>query len=221
MNQLRLVIGPVALIALALLALATIAGYVLVPAETLMPVHWGPSGEADAFWPRNSALLVPPVLVLLLGGLFVAILARGRGADGARSGLRAAFAGIALLMAGIQASVVGIALGYPIDMVRVIAFGLGVMFVFLGNILPKSQPNSYSGVRLRWTLSSQANWAATNRFTGTLMMLAGVLLAVASLFVAQPPVLLTITILVAIIPSLAGVIFSYRFARREDATRPL
>lgn len=221
MNQLRLVTGPVAFIALALLALATIAGYVLVPSETLMPVHWGPSGEADAFWPRNFALLMPPILVLVLGGLFAVILARGRGADRARSGLRVAFAGIAFLMAGIQAGAVAIALGYPVDMVSVIAFGLGAVFVFLGNILPKSQPNSYSGVRLRWTLASPANWVATNRFTGTLMMLAGVLLAICALLIAQPPVLLAITILAAIVPSLAGVIFSYRFARREGAARPL
>ena len=220
MNQLRLV-GPFALVSAAVLAAATIAGYVMVPPETLMPVHWGPDGTADGFLPRNLALLMPPVILAALWLIFALVLKRGGEVDRARQGLRAAFAGIGMLMAVIQIATIAIALGYPVDMIRVIAFCVGLLFIGLGNVMPKSQPNSYAGFRLRWTLESPANWVATNRFTGTLMMLGGVVLAITALLVAEPLWLLTLIVLCTAAPSLAGIIYSYRFARREGATRPL
>lgn len=219
MNQLRL-FGPLALASVAALAAATVVGYLTVPPETLMPVHWGPDGAADAFWPRNLALLMPPAILAALGLVFALVLSRGGEGDRARQGLRAAFAGIAVLMAAIQIATIAIALGYPVDMVRVIAFCLGILFIGLGNVMPKSQPNSYAGFRLRWTLESPANWIATNRFAGLLMMIGGVILALAALFVAHPLWLLAAIVLCTAGPCLAGIVYSYRFAQKEKATRP-
>lgn len=219
MNQLRLV-GPLALGSVAALAAATIAGYLMVPPETLMPVHWGPDGAADGFLPRNLALLMPPAILAILWLIFAIVLPLGGEVDRARQGLRAAFAGIAMLMAAIQIATIAIALGYPVDMIRVIAFCIGLMFIGLGNIMPKSQPNSYAGFRLRWTLESPANWVATNRFAGMLMMLGGAVLALAALLVSHPLWLLAVIVLCLAVPSLAGIAYSYRFARREKATRP-
>lgn len=220
MNQLRLV-GPFALVSVAALAAATVAGFVLVSSETMMPVHWGPDGAADGFLPRNQALLMPPAILAVLWLIFAVVLKRGGEVDRARQGLRAAFAGIGMLMAAIQIATIAIALGYPVDMVRVIAFCIGLMFIGLGNVMPKSQPNSYAGFRLRWTLESPANWVATNRFAGALMMLGGIILAVAALLVAQPLWLLAVIVLCTAAPSLAGIVYSYRFAQREKAARPL
>ena len=219
MNRSRL-FGPLALGSVAALAAATIAGYLMVPPETLMPVHWGPDGAADGFLPRNLALLMPPAILAILWLIFAIVLSRGGEVDRARPGLRAAFAGIGMLMAAIQAAGIAIALGYPVDMIRVIAFCIGLMFIGLGNVMPNSQPNSYAGFRLRWTLESPANWVATNRFAGILMMMAGVVLALAAMLVAQPLWLLAAIVLCIAVPSLAGVIYSYRFAQRERATRP-
>ncbi len=47
---------------LVLLAAATVAAYVLVPESLQLPIHWGPSGAADVFWPRNAALIIAPAI---------------------------------------------------------------------------------------------------------------------------------------------------------------
>lgn len=219
MTQLRL-FGPVALVSMAVLAAATVAGFLLVPPETLMPVHWGLDGGADGFLPRNLALLMPPAILAGILLTFAWVLTRGKKAERAQQGLRAAFAGIGLLMAAIQTAAVAIALGHPVDMIRVIAFCVGLLFIGLGNVLPKSQPNSYAGFRLRWTLESPANWIATNRFAGMLMMLGGAVLALVALFVAHSLWLLAVIVLCTAVPSVAGVVYSYRFARRESTRRP-
>lgn len=207
-------------IALALvLLLATIAGFVLIPADTILPVHWGPTGQADRFMPRDGALVMLPGIAALVVGLIV-VAAKKSPSDrvaGARSGLRVVVPVILGLASVIQVGTVLIGLGHQVDMVRMIVLGVGVMFVVLGNVLPKSQPNMLSGVRLPWTLKSAANWQATNRLVGMLMLLGGLLMVLAALLTGHPLVLLATVLAGAIVPTLVGAIYSYRLSRGEGA----
>src|SRR5690606_40765419 len=102
MNKTRL-LSPSAFAGLALLIVITIVGYALVPAGTEMPVHWGPDGAADAYLLRDWALLMPLVVVAVLAVVFRIAIERGPEGERAAAGLRTAFAGLALLMAAIQA----------------------------------------------------------------------------------------------------------------------
>ncbi|WP_164125602.1 SdpI family protein, partial [Stenotrophomonas maltophilia] len=77
------------------------------------------------------------------------------------------------LALAIQAGVVLIGAGYPDLMVRIISLGIGVMLILLGNVLPKTQPNRLAGLRLPWAGTDPAEWRATQRLTGILMMLCG------------------------------------------------
>ena len=43
---------------------------------------------------------------------------------------------------------------------------LGLLFLILGNYMPKCTQNRYMGIKIKWTLSSKENWNATHRFTG-------------------------------------------------------
>jgi uncharacterized membrane protein len=53
--------------------------------------------------------------------------------------------------------------------------------VVIGNVLPKSRPGFFVGIRTPWTITDTDNWIATNRLGGKLMMLAGALVLVAAL----------------------------------------
>lgn len=50
---------------------------------------------------------------------------------------------------------------------------VGVMLVVIGNMLPKSRPGFFIGIRTPWTISDTDNWIATHRLGGKLMMLIG------------------------------------------------
>lgn len=210
-------LGWGALGGIALLLATSIAGYVLVPAGALMPVHWGPDGAADAHLARDWALLMPLVVVAALGVLFRIVLERGPQGERAASGLRTAFAGVTLLMAAIQAGAIAVTLGSDVDVVRIVVFGLGLLFIAMGNILPKSQPNSFAGMRLPWTMNDPANWQATNRLSGVLMMVGGLVLALAALLVGDQAWLLPIVAICVLGPVLIGTIYSYRLSRRGRA----
>lgn len=203
-----------ALASLALLAAITIVGYAILPADAQMPVHWGPDGAADFHMARNWALLVPVAVILFIGVAFQIVLQRGLHGERAAPSLRTAFAGLALLMAALQAGAIAITLGFALDMVRLVVFALGVLLIVLGNILPKSQPNAFAGMRLPWTLDDPANWQATNRLSGILMMVGGFAMALAALLIGDKAWLFAITALGIVGPLLAGILFSYRLSRQ-------
>lgn len=67
------VLTRINLLLLALLAAVTAYAFVAVPADAILPVHWGPDGQADRFAGRTEAFLMMPVIVLAMCGLFAAI----------------------------------------------------------------------------------------------------------------------------------------------------
>ena len=64
---------PLKLLLLATLAAAVVAGFILIPAGTSLPVHWNIAGEPDGYWPREWALLVPVGVTLLVWGIFAGV----------------------------------------------------------------------------------------------------------------------------------------------------
>ena len=51
--------------------------------------------------------------------------------------------------------------------------GLGLLFLIMGNYLPKFRQNGVIGIRVKWTMENEENWAMTHRFAGKCLMIAG------------------------------------------------
>ncbi|GAA2841516.1 putative membrane protein [Aminobacter aminovorans] len=201
----------------AALAAVTLAGYLLVPAGSMLPIHWGPSGEADSFWPRNTALLLAPVAVIVLSAL-LAFIGNRAGPEQMASSKHAFGTVIPVitgLMLAIQSSIVLIGLGYPDQMVRVITLSLGVMLLLLGNVMPKTQPNAIAGVRLPWIMNDPALWRATQRLTGMLFVAGGILLVVCASLVQHPAWLIVALLAAFLVPLTVGSFYSFLIARRS------
>lgn len=58
---------------------------------------------------------------------------------------------------------------------------IGVLFVIIGNYLPKCKPNRYMGIKLPWTFASEENWYKTHRFGGKVWVAAGFIIILAEL----------------------------------------
>lgn len=52
---------------------------------------------------------------------------------------------------------------------------MGVIFLLVGNYMPKCHQNYTIGIKLPWTLDDEENWNLTHRFTGRLFVIFGVL----------------------------------------------
>ena len=58
-------------------------------------------------------------------------------------------------------------------MSRVVPLGMGILFIALGNVLPRVEPNWFVGIRTPWTLSSDSVWRKTHRTGGWTFFLGG------------------------------------------------
>jgi uncharacterized membrane protein len=72
-------------------------------------------------------------------------------------------------------------LGYQIDITFYMELLLGVLFVIIGNYLPKARQNYTIGIRIPWTLANEENWNRTHRLAGYLWMIGGILMIIACL----------------------------------------
>jgi uncharacterized membrane protein len=199
----------------ALLAV-TLGGYLLIPSGSLLPVHWGPSGEPDAFWPRDLALLMPPVIGMAVTAVFWALggFAPPAQLEASRHAWRTVVPALTALFLTIQAGIVLAGLGYPDLMVRMICVAIGVMLVLLGNIMPKMQPNGLAGIRLPW-LGDAIVWQKTQRLGGLMFVIGGLVLLACAAFLAEPMYLVAALLAALLVPVASTTIYSYRMAHRR------
>ena len=95
------------------------------------------------------------------------------------------------------------------------AMGFGLLFIVLGNYMPKFRQNSFMGIRVKWTLESEANWNATHRMGGKVWVaggfacLAGAMLPIQAMGVVFPLVLAAV--------ALAPIVYSYYYSKTQPA----
>ncbi len=202
-------LSPIRLALVLALAAAVVAGFVLVPAGASLPIHWNIEGVADAFAPREVALLIPVAMVALVWLVFALVGRFGRRAelDAGRHVTSAAITLVIALALVIELATLAIGLGQDVDIVRLIAIAFAVLLVVLGNALPKSQPNSYAGIRIPSTLRDPANWQATHRLGGVLAIAGGLVLLVAA-FAIPTGQLIYWLLACTFIPMLVAILYS-------------
>ena len=176
MRTRHLVIGS----ALTVAGLAIVAGIAAgsLPAGTQLPIHWGPGGEADRFTDADVALFTPVLLTmalsLLMAGLPLLEPLQQRLEQSATL-YHTTWLGLLALVVLLEAVVAGPAFGWTPPVGTMLA-GVGALFVMLGNVLPKSRPGFFLGIRTPWAIIDVDNWIATHRLGGRLMLAAGVAL---------------------------------------------
>lgn len=74
-----------------------------------------------------------------------------------------------------------IALGYNIRIERILPIAISLLFLVIGNYLPKCRQNYTVGIKIPWTLASEENWNRTHRFAGWLWSGASIIMLIASL----------------------------------------
>lgn len=184
--------------------------------ETI-PTHWDfsghPNGWSSRFW---GAWLIP---IFLLGmWALVRILPRidPRGSNYAKFGgaFEAIIDTIMLFLLALHIVALRAALGYPMQMQRILPIGVGVVLIVIGNLLPRARPNWFVGIRTPWTLSSDRVWEKTHRFGGRVFVAGGLIITIASfLWVEEAHVVLFVVM--ALVAS-SVMIYSYLEWKREQ-----
>jgi uncharacterized membrane protein len=197
-----------------LLAATAIVGlwaYRMLPLGATIPVHFSPHGDPDGFMAKGPGLALLPaigVLVILILSFVPRIAPNRAGLPQSAEVYGMVLIGVAAMFLVSEGAVAMRAMDPNFDVIRWVFLAIGVLFVLLGNLLGKIRHNFVFGIRTPWTLKDKRVWDRTHRFTGRLMVMAGVLLAaVAALGVAND-LLIWVLILCATAPAIAGFIYS-------------
>lgn len=179
-----------------------------------MTTHWGMSGEADGFSSKVFAVFGLPLIMLAVQ--WICILATML--DPKNKEQSSKVVGMVLWIIPITSlitngMVYAVSLGYTgsIDIgMRVL---LGLMFIILGNYMPKCKRNRTIGVKVSWALQNEENWNKTHRFTGRLWVAGGVLI-LATMFVPMENIM-WLFLGVILILSFVPMIYSYLYYRKQ------
>ena len=167
------------LVITSLLCLLPILMYLLVwdklPAQ--MPIHFDNRGNANDYASKAFASVGLPLIILAFN-VFINIMIEADPKNNnvgkkIKSLVKWTFPVISII---INLTVIMFCLNVGINVAAIIYSFIGVVFVAIGNYLPKCRQNYTVGIRLPWTLNNEINWQKTHRFSGVVFILAGVLM---------------------------------------------
>ena len=176
-----------------------------------MATHWDFQGEADGWSSRPVAVFALPGILLAINLLLPLGLKADPKHENMSSALKAVvFWTIPVLSLVCSGAVIAAGLGYHLSIERIIPALMGVLFVLIGNYLPKTKQSYTLGIRLPWTLASEENWNRTHRLGGFLWVIGGLYFIVMSFFTWNLAAFLIPILLMALVPA----VYSYLLYRR-------
>lgn len=173
-----------ALLTSAVCLLPILPGLLLLPSlPEQVATHFDASGVPDGWMPKLSAVVMIPAFMALINLFCHAALHFDPRKQGQSGALRTAVLWFCpVLCVVLQAATLVYALGVPVPISLVCCLTVGVLFVIIGNYLPKCRLNYTMGIRTPWTLSGEENWNKTHRLGGKLWVAAGLLIVVCGFF---------------------------------------
>ena len=148
----------------------------------VMVTHIGLNNEANGFSSKAFAVFGLPAILLAVLWLMAFVTSY----DPKRQNISPKVFSLGLWIAPVlsvfaAATMYPVNLGYELDIAFVSELLLGLLFVIIGNYLPKARQNYTIGIKIPWTLANEENWNRTHRLAGYLWMICGVLMIIVCL----------------------------------------
>ena len=176
-----------------------------------MPSHWDINGEVDGWSSKGFAVFFFPALLLAIHWLCVfASCADPKSKNYTPKMITLVLWICPVLSLVVNSMVYAAGLGCEISIEIVMPLLVGLMFVIVGNLLPKCRQSYTMGIKLPWTLNNEENWNKTHRFGGKVWVIGGVII-LATAFVGSFWILMGVLIVMVAAPT----IYSYCLYRKQ------
>lgn len=176
--------------------------------------HWSSDGTPDGWAGRSFTIFGMPIILFIVHWICVLFTDR----DPKNKDQSSKVFNMVLWLLPITSLLVcgltyAVALGNDVNIGMMVRIFLGLMFLILGNYMPKCKQNHTIGVKVTWALRNEENWNKTHRFTGRLWVFGGLLL-LTTIFVSMEKfqyVFLPMIFIMAFAP----MIYSYVYYRKQ------
>jgi len=181
-----------------------------------MTTHWGADGNADGWSGKAFGVFGLPLILLGVHWLMLFLDSRlTKNYEQNRKAYRIVFWIIPGISLFSNAFIYAFALGWDFRPEVFLSLLIGLMFIVIGNYLPKIRQNPTLGIKILWTLSSEENWNRTHRMAGKLWVIGGILL----LFTVFLPVNIAAWVWLTALLVLAFVPVGYSYYLHRTLTR--
>lgn len=178
-----------------------------------MITHWDFQGNPNGYMPKITAIIILPCILAVIN-LFVPFLLK---ADPKYDNIDRK---IKLLISWIiptvsifcAATTLAVGLGYDNRLAATAPLFIGLLFIIIGNYLPKTKQSYTVGIKLPWTLHDEENWTRTHRFAGFLWVICGFMLMLSVLIPKKEILCITLLALMIIAPA----VYSYLLYRNNS-----
>lgn len=177
-----------------------------------LPTHWGVNGQPDNYTSKFVAVYGMPALLLLIHWaciFFTSLDPKNKDID--KKPLMLVFWICPVVSILAVTMVYSVSMGVGLDVNTICIIFLGVIFIVIGNYLPKCRQNYTIGIKLPWTLDDEENWNKTHRFGGIVMTAGGFVLLLLAAF-KSIPLAVAVVFIIAIIPG----VYSYLIYRKKN-----
>ena len=176
--------------------------------------HWGADGSADGWGSKVSAVFVPPLF--MLAAHWICILITFSDPVNKRHNAKAkkmVLWTMPIVSLFSSAMLYGTALDVKLNMASITFAVVGILFMGLGNYLPKVRQNYTIGIKVPWALHNEENWNATHRFGGKVWVIGGLAL----LLMAFLPTEFTLGLMVVVllVMGFTPMIYSYLYYQKQ------
>ena len=151
--------------------------------------HWDIHGRPNGWMSKDLGLLLLPLVNLGIWALFIGLpwldpkIHSNPGEHERTVSVlrvwRLATTAFLCLMALLILAVAG---GIPVDLNRIVANGILILFLVLGNSMGNLRPNYFAGIRTPWTLNDPEIWRTTHRIGGRIMVYGALFLLLVQVF---------------------------------------
>lgn len=195
--------------------LLTIIVYNKLP--DLVPTHWNTMGEIDKYSPKAfGAFMAPVIMIFTWSGMkfLPKIDPRKKNYEKFDKSYSVIVSILLTFFLVIHTVTLLAALGYGISIEKIIPLIVGVLFIVIGNYLPKSKSNFFYGIKTPWTLSSEVSWRKTHRLGGKLFVVAGIVCILSS-FLLNGNIKAVVFFIAIMIAAIVPIVASYFYAKND------
>ena len=104
---------------------------------------------------------------------------------------------------------------YRFNVGKISMLGVSLLFIFIGNYLPKCKQSFTMGIKTMWTLSDERVWNETHRMGGVMFVISGVIMLVSALFLGEK-LMFAVTMIAAVGTVLVTTVYSYLLYRKYN-----
>lgn len=181
----------------------------------LVPSHWGIDGQVDSWSSKAFAVFGFPGLLLAIHWVCVLVSSADPGNKNYHPKMLTLVLWICPVLSLVLSTLVyATALGYGLNVEIIMPILVGLMFIIVGNLLPKCRRSYTLGIKLPWTLASEENWNKTHRVGGKTWVIGGVF-TLATAFLGSFWLLLAVLIVMVGVPTVYSYWYYSKFEKDQ------